>query len=245
MEFDIVKGDIVDVCADAVVLPANTGLKEGSGASRAIFKAAGRTELMKACAERGHCDVGSAVPTEAFKLNADYIIHAVVPRWKDGNHQEYELLSSAYLSALNMADHLECKSIAFPLLSSGNNGFDKELAFQIAKESFESFSGEYLEKITLVIYESSLALLIKSWGYEVDTVFYEDLINERKVKQKEKQDEWIRRVAEAIKWLIEHREAIMEATAMVCVAAKEATNKKQIEDKNKKSSMVVIEQNDI
>ena len=46
-------------------------------------------------------------------------------------------------------------------------------------------------------------------------------------------------------WLIEHREAIMKASAMVYVAATEAINKKQIEDKNKKPSMVVIEQNDI
>lgn len=245
MKFDIVKGDIVDVCADAVVLPANTGLKEGSGTSRAIFKAAGRIELMKACAEYGHCDIGSAVPTEAFNLNAKCIIHAVVPRWKDGNHQEYELLSSAYLSALNMADHLKCQSIVFPLLASGNNGFDKELAFQIAKKSFESFSGEHLKKITLVIYEGSVALLIKSWGYEIDTVSYEAAMNARKAKQKEKQDEWIIKTGDVLVWLIEHREAIMKASAMVYVAATEAINKKQIEDKNKKPSMVVIEQNDI
>lgn len=201
---------------------------------------------MKACAEYGHCDVGSAVPTEAFNLeDAECIIHAVVPRWKDGNHQEYELLSSAYLSALNMADHLKCKSIAFPLLSAGNNGFDKELAFQIAKESFESFSGEYLEKITLVIYENSLALLIKSWGYEVDTVLYEAAMNARKVKQKEKHDKVIIIVREIIAWLIEHREEIMETSTGIYTVVMKARNKNQIEDKNKKSSMVDIEQEDI
>ena len=41
MEFRILKGNIIDARVDAIVLPANTKLKEGSGASEAIFKAAG------------------------------------------------------------------------------------------------------------------------------------------------------------------------------------------------------------
>lgn len=45
MELKFLKGDIVDAKVDAIVLPANTKLKEGSGASTAIFKAAGRKEL--------------------------------------------------------------------------------------------------------------------------------------------------------------------------------------------------------
>ena len=167
---------------------------------------------MKACAEYGHCDVGSAVPTLAFNLNADYIIHAVVPRWKDGNHREYELLSSAYLTALNVADRLECESIIFPLLASGNNGFDKELAFRIAKESFESFSGEHLKKIILIIHEDSVALLIKSWGYEVDSASYAALLNERKVKQKKEKEERIKKVRI---WLEANQDMIIELAVMI------------------------------
>ena len=40
MKFKIVQGNIVDADVDAVVLPANSHLKEGHGASEAIFKAA-------------------------------------------------------------------------------------------------------------------------------------------------------------------------------------------------------------
>ena len=138
MKFDIVKTNIVNVHADAIVLPANTALKEGSGTSTAIFEAAGRKKLTQACKKIGSCEVGSAVPTLAFDLEAKYIIHAVVPKWIDGNHNEYDLLSSAYLSALKVADIMGCTSIAFPLLASGNNGYDLDLAFQIAKESINS-----------------------------------------------------------------------------------------------------------
>ena len=42
MKFDLVKTNIINIHTDAIVLPANEMLKEGSGASTAIFEAAGR-----------------------------------------------------------------------------------------------------------------------------------------------------------------------------------------------------------
>ena len=167
MKFDIVKTNIVNVHADAIVLPANTALKEGSGTSTAIFEAAGRKKLTQACKKIGSCDVGSAVPTLAFDLEAKYIIHAVVPKWIDGNHNEYDLLSSAYLSALKVADIMGCTSIAFPLLASGNNGYDLDLAFQIAKESINSFEGATLKKAILVLFGDHVASVVAKQGYEV------------------------------------------------------------------------------
>lgn len=164
MQFEFIKANIANVVANAIVLPANEKLKEGSGSSAAIFKAAGRSALTKACKEIGYCEVGSAVPTPAFNLNANYIIHAVVPKWKDGQHGEYDLLSSAYLTALSIADIMECNSIAFPLLASGNNGFDKELALHIARESIDNFEGNHLKKVILVVYDDKAEALVKSLG---------------------------------------------------------------------------------
>ena len=167
MDFEIIRGNIATVSADAIVLPANSKLEEGNGASKAIFEAAGRRKLTKACKEIGCCDVGNAVPTLAFDLQAKYIIHAVVPKWVDGEHNEYEMLCAAYLTALNLADQMKCKSIAFPLLSSGNNGFDLELAFEIARESFLNFAPGNLEKIILVVYGYQITTLIKQKGFNV------------------------------------------------------------------------------
>lgn len=79
MEPKILKGNIIDAKVDAVVLPANTRLKEGSGASEAIFVAAGMKDLTKECNKIGYCEMGSAVPTLAYNLPAKFIIHAVVP----------------------------------------------------------------------------------------------------------------------------------------------------------------------
>ena len=48
MNFDVVQNDITNMIVDAIVLPANEKLKEGSGTSRAIFEKAGRKALTKA-----------------------------------------------------------------------------------------------------------------------------------------------------------------------------------------------------
>lgn len=41
MDFSIIKTNIVNIVADAIVLPANTMLKEESGVLIVIFEAAG------------------------------------------------------------------------------------------------------------------------------------------------------------------------------------------------------------
>lgn len=167
MEFEVIKANIVDVPADAVVLPANEKLKEGSGTSRALFQAAGRRELTEACRKIGHCQIGNAVPTPAYHLHANYIIHAVVPKWRGGNRNEYDLLCSAYLSSLYIADAMGCRQIAFPLLASGNNGFDLHLAWEIALKSLSTFEGYNLKTAFLVVYGDKVAEMAEKEGYNV------------------------------------------------------------------------------
>lgn len=224
MNFSILKGNIVDVKVDAIVLPANTHLKEGSGASAAIFEAAGRKKLTKACAEQKHCDLGSATATLAYDLPEKYIIHAVVPKWIDGKHNEYSLLSTTYASALELADVMECKSMAFPLLASGNNKFDKDLAFDIAVESFQRFQPKNLETIQLIIYGNHISELVKSKGFSV-SVLPVNLDKEKKRMERNKEAEKvINDAADVARKLVlenlqkgidymkvpEHREKLME-----------------------------------
>lgn len=187
MKFEIIKANIVDVASDAIVLPANDALKEGSGTSKAIFTAAGRKELTKACKELGHCSTGSAIPTLAYNLSSKYIIHAVVPKWIDGEHSEYDLLSSAYLASLNIAEVMGCESVAFPLLASGNNGFDKQLAVRVAEESIKSFEGVNLKKVFLVVYGNTMETYMKSLGYNVLVIPAHVKMNDKKLHHQAKQ----------------------------------------------------------
>ena len=164
MRYEVIKTNIVNVVADAIVLPANTSLKEGSGASRAIFEAAGRTELENACKQIGYCDVGKAVPTLAFHLRSKYIIHAVVPKWNGGEEDEYGLLGAAYLSALTIADKMGCETIAFPILTAGNNGFNPDVAYGIAVKCLESYEEDNLKKAVLVVFDRNMDAIARKYG---------------------------------------------------------------------------------
>ena len=151
------------------------------------FTAAGRKELTKACKELGHCSTGSAIPTLAYNLSSKYIIHAVVPKWIDGEHSEYDLLSSAYLASLNIAEVMGCESVAFPLLASGNNGFDKQLAVRVAEESIKSFEGVNLKKVFLVVYGNTMETYMKSLGYNVLVIPAHVKMNDKKLHHQAKQ----------------------------------------------------------
>ena len=123
---------ITDLHTDAIVNAANERLRAGGGVCGAIFQSAGYCMLQEACDQIGHCDTGSAVITPAFHLKSRYIIHAVGPVWRDGLHGEPEQLYGAYSKSLELAAENGCKSIGFPLISSGIFGYPVEAAWRQA-----------------------------------------------------------------------------------------------------------------
>ena len=135
----IKQTDITDLNADAVVNAANTKLHEGGGVCGAIFKKAGREKLKAACSKIGGCKTGCAVITPGFNLNAKYIIHAVGPVWSGGKSGEAKLLYSTYRESLALAKKNNCRSIAFPLISSGIYGYPKIEAWKIAIKACHDF----------------------------------------------------------------------------------------------------------
>lgn len=165
MPFSLVRNDIVNMRVDAIVNAANSSLAPGGGVCGAIFAAAGRTALDKACRAIGHCDVGSAVITPGFDLPARYVIHAVGPIWQGGSRGEADLLHSCYTRALHLARENGCESIAFPLISSGIFGYPKPQALRIAINAIEEFLLKYEMQVYLVIFDRA-ALLISERLYE-------------------------------------------------------------------------------
>ncbi len=151
---------ITDLDTDAIVNAANEGLWAGGGVCGAIFRAAGHDRLQAACDKIGHCDTGSAVITPGFDLKAKYIIHAVGPRWRDGRHHEPELLYGAYMSALELAVNNGCKSIGFPLISSGIFGYPAEQAWRKALRACCDFleKGNRIDVVFAVLSADSAAL---------------------------------------------------------------------------------------
>ncbi len=133
------KTGITELDADAIVNAANEGLWEGGGVCGAIFREAGAGELTEACKALGHCDTGNAVITPGFHLKAKYIIHAVGPRYIDGNHGEPAQLYDAYKNSLELAKKNHCHSIGFPLISAGIFGYPKDGAWRQAIRACGNF----------------------------------------------------------------------------------------------------------
>lgn len=134
----VIKGDITTVKTDAIVNAANTSLAGGSGVDGAIHRKGG-PEILKMCLKIGGCATGDAVITTAGNLPAKYVIHTVGPVWRGGNHNEKDLLSSAYLNSLKIANTRIFVSLAFPNISTGIYGFPKKLAAEIAIQTVAHF----------------------------------------------------------------------------------------------------------
>jgi len=153
MPFQIIRNDITKVRADAIVNTANPEPVYGGGTDAAIYRAAGEEKLLRERRKIGRINAGEVAVTPAFGLQAKYIIHTVGPVWIDGNHREYELLASCYRKSLLIARQLECKSIAFPLISTGVYGFPKDKALDIALDQISAFMEDSEMDVTLVVFD--------------------------------------------------------------------------------------------
>ena len=169
MSFHIIRNDIAKVKADAIVNTANPEATYGCGVDSAIYNAAGIERLLKERKKIGPIARGDAAVTPAFKLKAKYIIHTVGPYWIDGAHGEEDTLTSCYKKSLEMAEELGCKSIAFPLISTGVYGFPKDKGLQIALNVLQSYAMHSAMEICLVIYDTE--------AYEITSQVFKDIEN--------------------------------------------------------------------
>ena len=154
MEYDIVQGDIADQSADALVNAAGTSLRMGSGVAGALRRGAGEGINEDAMA-KGPVDLGGVAVTDAYDLDAEYVIHAAaMPHYGDGQATA-ESIRNATENSLAKADDLDCESLVIPALGCGVAGFDLEDGAAIIGEVIDDYGPETLTDVRLIAYSDA------------------------------------------------------------------------------------------
>ncbi|KAI4453823.1 ganglioside induced differentiation associated protein 2-related [Holotrichia oblita] len=116
---ELIQGDITKIEVECIVNAANSSLLGGSGVDGAIHRAAG-SELVMECRLLGGCKT-------------------VGPVYRDGQHNESELLTDCYNNSLALAEKSGIKAIAFPCISTGIYRYPFEEACRIAISTINAF----------------------------------------------------------------------------------------------------------
>lgn len=123
----------------------------GSGVAGALRRRAGE-EINEEAVSKGPVDLGEVAVTDAYDLDAEYVIHAAaMPHYGDGQATE-ESIRSATRNALERADALGCESLVLPALGCGVAGFDLSAGARIICEALREYDPETLDDVRFIAY---------------------------------------------------------------------------------------------
>ena len=151
MKLTAIQGDIAAQRADVLVNAAGTSLEMGSGVAGALRRGADGPINAEATS-KGPVDLGEVVVTDAYELDAEYVIHAAaMPHYGDGKATA-ESIRTATRNTLETADGLGCESVVFPVLGTGVAGFAFERGAELLCEEIETYTPETLADVRVIAY---------------------------------------------------------------------------------------------
>ncbi|XP_026888662.1 core histone macro-H2A.1 isoform X2 [Electrophorus electricus] len=139
-KLQVVQADIATIDSEAVVHPTNSAFFMGGEVGSALEKKGGKEfgeAVLEVRKKNGPLEVAGAVLTSGYGLPAKFVIHCNSPGW--GSDKCEELLDKTVKNCLALADEKKLKSVAFPSIGSGRNGFPKQTAAQLILKAISSY----------------------------------------------------------------------------------------------------------
>lgn len=133
----LIKGDITDIDVEAFVFYARPNLKLGAGFGNAISVRGGPSIQKELDEHATPVDICEAVVTEAGKLKAKYIIHAVGPAFQEPETEDK--LRNTVINSLKRADEKGIQQVAFPLMGAGFYGVPMDLSARITLATIKDY----------------------------------------------------------------------------------------------------------
>jgi O-acetyl-ADP-ribose deacetylase len=161
MKLALVEGDITAQEVDAVVNAANSRMRGGGGVDGAIHRAGGPA-VLEDCKRRfpDGLATGDAGWTTAGEMPAQWVIHVVGPNYRAGQ-TDRSLLTSCYARALEVADELGARTVAFPLVSAGIYGWPLDDAVDAAVTTLQEAKTQ-VEEARIVAFGRDVADAVAS-----------------------------------------------------------------------------------
>jgi len=150
----LIRGDICQADADAIVNAANNDLKLGAGVAGAIRRGGGPS-IQQECDRIGSIPLGEAAVTGGGDLKARYVIHAASMRL--GGTTSEENLRLCTRNSLERAKEKGVRSIAFPAIGTGVAGFPmRRCAEVMLEETAKHLSGDTtVAEVSFVLFDSA------------------------------------------------------------------------------------------
>ena len=152
MPLQIIRQDITKMQVDAIVNTTNEEMVGYSGVDLAIHTIAG-AELDAECAKFAPLGLGQAKLSGAYDLPCKYVIHTSGPIWRGGLLGESIILRSCYIESLKLAVKSGCRSVAFPLISSGVYGYPKDQVLKFAIQTITEFLFDHELTVYLCVFD--------------------------------------------------------------------------------------------
>ena len=177
MPLQIIRQDITKMQVDAIVNTTNEEMVGYSGVDLAIHTIVGAA-LDEECSKLPPLGLGQAVITDGYKLPCKHIIHTSGPVWHGGLQGESIILKSCYIESLKLAIKHGCKTVAFPLISSGVYQYPKDQVLKFAIQTITEFLFEHELTVYICVFDKESYSFSQKLFSDIQEFINDDYVEE-------------------------------------------------------------------